>query len=93
MILRAYSLYDEKAGVFSPPFYMGTEGLALRAVSDLVADERTTVARHPNDFILYELGAFDDSTGVIEGAKPRPLVKASSLLPQQPSLPLQAAAE
>lgn len=89
MHLIAYSLYDEKAGVFSPPFFVGTEGLALRAVSDLVADNRTTVARHPNDFVLYELGRFDDQTAVFESIKPRPVVKAASMLPTQNALPFE----
>lgn len=89
MILHAYSLYDEKAGSFSPPFFMASEGLALRAVSDLLQDRNTTPARHPNDFMLYQVGSFDDFTGAFDPIKPRPIVKASSLLPQQQSLPLE----
>lgn len=92
MIVMAYSLFDEKAGVFSPPFFVGTEGLALRAVTDLVTDNRTTVARHPEDFVLYELGTFDDQTGIVESSRPRPVVKVVSLVPQQPRLPLEGEA-
>lgn len=59
------SLKDAKADTFSPPFFQVNRASALRVLSDLVADERSTVSRHPEDFALFELGTFDDVTGMI----------------------------
>lgn len=63
MILKAFSLLDQKVGTFSPPFFMAHVGQAIRAVTDLGQDLNTTVGRHPADFALCEVGTFDDQTG------------------------------
>lgn len=63
MILKAFSLLDTKVQTFSPPFFLSHLGHAARAVSQLGQDLNTTVGRHPADFMLYEIGEFDDQTG------------------------------
>lgn len=64
MILRAYSLFDHKALVYSPPFYAATDAAAVRMVSDTVADQNTSLSRHPADYTLFRTGEFDDSSGL-----------------------------
>lgn len=66
MILRIFSVYDIKAEVFSPPFFMSTAGEAIRAFKDLVNDPNTTIGRHPEDYRLMALGTFDNGSGNIE---------------------------
>lgn len=63
MILNAYSLYDRKALQYHTPFFATADGSAVRSVSDLVADPNTTVGRHPGDYVLYRVGAYDDASG------------------------------
>ncbi|QCQ84659.1 nonstructural protein [Blackfly microvirus SF02] len=63
MLLNAYSLYDQKALTYSPPFYCSAHGQAVRMVMDLANDSNTMVGRHPADFTLYCIGQFDDSVG------------------------------
>lgn len=63
MLLKVYSIYDEKAKCFGQPFFMAHNGMALRAFSDLIQDKNTMVAKHPSDFKLYVLGEFDDNSG------------------------------
>lgn len=41
---------------------MATLGLAVRLLNDLVNDRNTSIAKHPEDFILYLIGEFNDST-------------------------------
>lgn len=60
MITKMFSVYDSKAKAFGVPFAMQTVGAAVRAFSDLANDNQTLVCRHPSDFILYEIGSFDD---------------------------------
>ena len=59
MILNVYSVFDKKLGNYATPFFMKNHGLAVRAFGDLVTDPSTTVSRHPEDYSLYCLGAFD----------------------------------
>lgn len=65
MILYVYSTYDEKVKSFSNPFYMPTNASAIRAFTDLANNKQTTVGMHPSDFTLYQVGEWDDQTGVI----------------------------
>lgn len=80
-IVKVYSVRDAKLEAFMPPFYFPTNGMALRAFMDTVGDESSALAKHPSDFTLYELGSFDDSTGVFSMLSvPNPLGLASELL-------------
>lgn len=63
MLLNAYSLYDRKSLQYHAPFFAVADGAALRMVTDLVADPNTTVGRHPEDYVLYRVGAWDDASG------------------------------
>lgn len=70
MILQVFSVYDVKADVYMPPFFMSAVGQAVRAFKDLANDRNTTVGRHPGDFKLVKIGAWDDSTAVFEPMSP-----------------------
>lgn len=59
----AYTLYDAKSLVYSPPFYAPAHGAAVRMVMDLVTDKNTSVGRHPADYTLFCVGRFDDAAG------------------------------
>lgn len=63
MLLNAYTLYDVKALTYSPPFYAGAHGQAVRMVMEIAHDTNTTVGRHPADFTVYCIGQFNDATG------------------------------
>lgn len=57
-----FTVYDEKAEVFLPPFFVPTIGLATRAFSDCVNSEDHQFGKHPSDYSLFQLGYFDDHT-------------------------------
>lgn len=66
----AFSVYDEKAAVFSPPFFMSTQGQAIRMFGDLVNDKQSSLSKHPADYRLFCLGEFDQSSGELKGVMP-----------------------
>lgn len=70
MILRAYSIFDRKALSYHPPYYAGTDGQAVRTLSDVVADTNSMLSRHPNDFVLFHVGDFDDQKGSFKPVSP-----------------------
>lgn len=80
MKLLMFSLYDTKASFFSPPWFAHHRGIAIRSVMDLSQDLNTTVARYPNDYVLYELGEWDDQTGVATPLAPTSLGPVSGFL-------------
>lgn len=65
MIYGVYSVRDLKAAAFAPPFFLGRDEVALRTFSDALKDPSHPMAAHPEDYHLYRLGEFDDSTGVL----------------------------
>lgn len=86
MILNAYTLFDNKALVYSPPFFVNTDGAAVRMVGDLVTDPNTSVGRHPGDFSLFCVGTFSDANASIEPTLPiRHVIDAVALVPAAPA--------
>ena len=67
-----YAVFDRKAEIYSQPFLEIKDGTAIRAVQDIVINNKDhSFAKHPSDFSLHRLGEFDETTGVITG-KPKP---------------------
>lgn len=70
MRLRCYSLYDRKTLAYFPPYYAATDGAAVRTFSDAVGDVNSQIGRHPNDYVLFYVGEFDDTNGAMLAASP-----------------------
>ncbi len=60
MILKIFSVRDEKAELFIRPFFMPTFGMAVRAIVHAGQDSSHPFSQYPEDFILYELGTWDE---------------------------------
>ena len=60
MKLNIYSVFDSAVGAYMRPFYMQSDGAALRAFGDLALDADHEVGRHPEDYSLCRLGVWDD---------------------------------
>jgi hypothetical protein len=68
MINIICSVKDRAADAYGRPLFVPSVGLAIRSFSDEInrsADDNQ-MFHHSDDFDLYELGTFDDSTGIIE---------------------------
>lgn len=70
MKTQAYSIYDRKALVYHLPFYALNDAVAVRTLSDVVADPQSMFSRHPNDYVLYQVGEFDDGNGTLTPTVP-----------------------
>lgn len=81
MILQAYSVLDAKTGVFSPPFFTHHPANAIRMITDVASDLSTLIGRHPADYVLYQIGTWDDSTAHYEGQSPASLGSVVGFLP------------
>lgn len=81
MIHKAFSVKDLKAGAFAPPFFMPRVEPAIRAFSDAVMHRDELMHRHPDDFVLYEVGEFDDNLGSVAGyEQPMPVISARKVV-------------
>lgn len=63
MLMKVFGIYDSKTEAFLPPFFVRTNGDAIRAISTHVNDEKHNFCKYAEDFTLFELGSWDDSNG------------------------------
>jgi len=61
-----FAVYDLKTTLFSNPFFSVNANTAIRSFGAAANDPNTEICRFPSDFILYELGSFDDATGIFQ---------------------------
>lgn len=60
-----YTLYDCKSETYLSPTAHPARGEAIRSFSKAVNDGQSVVSSNPEDFTLFEIGTFDDRTGVV----------------------------
>ena len=92
VFVNVYAIYDEKARCYMSPFLAATDGLACRILSDVVRDPNTSLARYPEDYRLYEIGAFDQTHGELQSCleahgKNRLVACAVDFIKPQPRTP------
>lgn len=88
MILKAYSIYDRKTLQYHPPFFSSTDAAAVRSFGDLVNDSSSTVGNHPNDYVLYLVGEYDDQKGALIPCVPLHHIADAQALVRQTPAPL-----
>lgn len=86
MVLKAYSIRDEKSEIFHLPFFKHTHGEAEREFKTLTNDNKSTISKFPEDYDLFHIGTYDDNTGKFEPlVTPTHMVKAIQLKEQAQS--------
>lgn len=66
MLINLYAIFDVKAKLYNKPFYMVNDQVAQRACIQTLNDPTTDIAQNPEDFILYRLGTYEDTTAKID---------------------------
>lgn len=68
MIQIICAVKDRAADAFGRPLFVPSVGIAIRSFSDEVnrSDSENQMFNHSDDFDLYEIGTFDDNTGIID---------------------------
>lgn len=82
MIQIICAVKDRAADAFGRPLFVASVGVAIRSFSDEVnrQDAENQMFNHSDDFDLYELGVYDDSTGIIEcHAQPKQIAMGKSV--------------
>lgn len=62
---RVFTIHDQAANAFLPPFVVPSAGLALRIVANAVQTPDHDFNKYPSQYELFEIGAFDCVTGHI----------------------------
>lgn len=83
MLLSVVVIRDSAADAFMRPFYVVSEGQAIRSFQDEVnrKSDDNIMNSHPEDFELFLLGSFDDNDGSFSLLKsPKSLATAKNLI-------------
>lgn len=78
MIRLVCAVRDGATGLFGQPFFVVSRGQGIRAFSDEVQRKpaETDLAKHPEDFELFAIAEYDESTGRFGGiGDPEPLIR------------------
>ena len=86
MIQKVFAIWDVKGLCFGQPFYQAEIGSAIRLYSDLVNEPQSFINKHPSDYILFEIGTWDDNKGVFTNSdKHNHLGLASDYISRKPA--------
>lgn len=66
MQLGVYVVLDKAVGAYLRPFYVRARGEAFRSFSEACNDKNSEFYKHPDDYVLYYLGQYDDNTGLFD---------------------------
>ena len=68
MLMVVVSIKDRAADAFGRPAFVASLGVAIRSFTDEVNRDNpdNQMFAHPDDFDLYEIGTFDDSTCIFD---------------------------
>lgn len=81
MLLNVFSVFDVKAAHYGQPFFMANRGAAQRAIQmQLRQDQSSLLAQYPADFQLYQLGTFDDDSGLFNPVSPQFIISVADLV-------------
>lgn len=88
MKMQVYTVYDSKAAIYMPPFFMKTKGEAVRAFKNTVNDTEHPFYRNPEDYALFYLGVYDDESAAFRLQETPEVIARAHELKEQKILPL-----
>lgn len=65
MILKMYTVLDDKTDAYLTPFFCRARGEAMRNFMAAVSDPEHQFHKYAADFSLWEIGEWDDSNGLV----------------------------
>jgi hypothetical protein len=63
MKFHVFAVYDSKTSFFLPPFMVPHRAIAARSFKTAANDPAQQINHHPQDFTLFEIAEYDDTTG------------------------------
>lgn len=77
-----FAVRDRAADVFGTPMFGVSKGTIIRGFGDEInrKDPNNQLNKHPEDFDLYELGSYNDETGLFDCGSPRQVAVGKDLV-------------
>lgn len=85
MKLMVFTVFDKAVSAFLPPFFARSRGEALRSFTEASNDRAHNFSKHAMDYVLMQLGEFDDGNGLFKCHEPERVVAAHEcVVPEDP---------
>jgi len=65
MNYKIFAIFDASIKAYMQPFFLRSQGEALRGFTDLANDDKSNICRHASDYTLFEIGEYDDTSAII----------------------------
>lgn len=88
MLHKIYTVFDSASGFYHKPFFTRSKGEAIRSIMDVLSDKAHDLSKYSADYTLFELGTFDDNTGMYNTHEPKTLGCLIEFKSQVPELPV-----
>ena len=84
---RMFTIFDVKAQAYLPPWFLPETAMALRTFADCCNSSTHQFGAHPEDYYLYEIATFDNTTAEIDVYKaPKIIAKGPETVRSQKDL-------
>lgn len=81
--MKLYTIKDTKADYYHLPTTYRNAGEAVRAIENALKQKETLFAQNSEDFSLFEIGTFDESTGTLHTVNKKHICDLTELVPKQ----------
>jgi len=82
---KIFTIFDSKAGAYLTPFFLHADGMAIRVFTDCVNDKTHQFGKHPEDYILFNIGSWSDDKAKFKTSIPIALATGIELVkPDRP---------
>lgn len=61
-----FMVFDKKTQVYDQPFMAMSFGAVERMMDKTVKEGKSIIAEYPDDFMIFHVGSFEETTGKIE---------------------------
>lgn len=79
-MMQIFAIKDQAIDAFDRPFFAPAIGLAVRMFGDEIENEQSPMHKHPGDFTLHHLGAFDERSGEFITTNPVQLARGADFV-------------
>lgn len=78
--MKIFTVLDIKVGAFSQPFFSRNNETAIRDFKTAVNNPQNPLGKHAEDFVLHEIGHWDEDQGLIHSYAPIVVTTATAVL-------------
>lgn len=78
--LKAYAVKDIQSGLFTQPYFLMNDTVAIRSFEGAVKDPTTQFNKYPSDFSMYYIGGYNIETGELTNEEPNQIANATQFI-------------